>query len=280
MGHEFEDYNDIVQVRGWAEVPELPNEDEGSKVISENVETPPRAIKLHANQQERTPEGQHVTSLPQSSSFDRQVLSGRREQVTPHSVCLRTEESPNTNVRNSKRRLTDYIDDGSDKKRLVLSPVREENLESKIEPEFRGARRLFSPCRSAVGTTTQVTADIESSPTLNLPNYVLDGTSPHHRCSPNSRLKENVDWLTKLRKERSVCGERSPTSPNCNITPKRKTTRSRSHEFSKGVSPKGNSETLLKFFRVSGKPSGETWNCSSSQRGSSPVISTVETDNL
>ncbi|KAK3923285.1 Protein lethal(2)denticleless [Frankliniella fusca] len=42
-----------------------------------------------------------------------------------------------------------------------------------------------------------------NSPTLNLPNYVLDGTSPHHRCSPARHHKENVDWLTRLRRERN-----------------------------------------------------------------------------
>ncbi|KAE8740485.1 hypothetical protein FOCC_FOCC013990 [Frankliniella occidentalis] len=47
-----------------------------------------------------------------------------------------------------------------------------------------------------------------SSPTLNLPNYVLDGTSPHHRCSPARHHKENVDWLTRLRRERNSTDKR------------------------------------------------------------------------
>ena len=55
-----------------------------------------------------------------------------------------------------------------------------------------------------------------SSPTLNLPNYVLDGTSPHHKCSPVHHHKENVDWLTRLRRERNST-EKKPDadkSPN------------------------------------------------------------------
>lgn len=51
-----------------------------------------------------------------------------------------------------------------------------------------------------------------NSPTLNLPNYVLDGTSPHHRCSPGRHHKENVDWLTRLRRERNSTDKKEPES--------------------------------------------------------------------
>ncbi|XP_059614005.1 protein lethal(2)denticleless [Phlebotomus argentipes] len=41
------------------------------------------------------------------------------------------------------------------------------------------------------------------SPTSNLPNYVMDGEAPHLRItSPKRKLKENVDWLTKIRKQK------------------------------------------------------------------------------
>lgn len=41
------------------------------------------------------------------------------------------------------------------------------------------------------------------SPTSNLPNYVLDGEAPHLRVhSPKRKHKENVDWLTKFRKQK------------------------------------------------------------------------------
>lgn len=42
-----------------------------------------------------------------------------------------------------------------------------------------------------------------SSPTSNLPNYVLSGEAPHLPIvSPKRKLKENIDWLTKIRKQR------------------------------------------------------------------------------
>lgn len=41
------------------------------------------------------------------------------------------------------------------------------------------------------------------SPTSNLPNYVIDGDAPHLKLqSPKRKLKENVDWLTKIRKQK------------------------------------------------------------------------------
>lgn len=41
------------------------------------------------------------------------------------------------------------------------------------------------------------------SPTSNLPNYVIDGDAPHLKLqSPKRKLKENIDWLTKIRKQK------------------------------------------------------------------------------
>ncbi|PSN39890.1 Protein lethal(2)denticleless [Blattella germanica] len=276
VGLEFEGENDAVELRGWAKIPTINPElaittKEAIKMTNVTVETTPRAIKLRVSRQEGTPES-IGSNTPPSGSVQPVCRDCKGKDQTPCSVCqLQNGNSRKKNMRGSKRRLTDYMDEGSDIKRPVLSPVREENQESKVITESRGPRRLFSPHKSP-SRVSQLPVESASSPTLNLPNYVLDGSSPHHHCSPNNRLKENVDWLTKLRKERTT-GERS-TSPS--VTPKRRLTRSRSHDLGKGSSPKGNPDTLLRFFRVSGKPSGETWNCSTSQTESSPVVPTVE----
>lgn len=77
------------------------------------------------------------------------------------------------------------------------------------------------------------------SPTSNLPNFVIDGEAPHLRVSsPKRKLKENVDWLTKIRKQKQLGGnlnEKSQfptgiapdessttTTPNTGKTPKRR----------------------------------------------------------
>ena len=80
------------------------------------------------------------------------------------------------------------------------------------------------------------------SPTSGLPNFVIDGTAPHLANSPQ-KLKENVDWLTKIRKRKtaelkinSKLTEDSP-SPKNRKTPTSRTKRSRSREIRK--TPKG-----------------------------------------
>lgn len=41
------------------------------------------------------------------------------------------------------------------------------------------------------------------SPTSNLPNFVVNGEAPHLPVqSPKRKMKENVDWLTKIRKQK------------------------------------------------------------------------------
>ena len=48
------------------------------------------------------------------------------------------------------------------------------------------------------------------SPTSNLPNYVLDGEAPHLGImSPKRKLKDKVDWLTKIRKQKLMSSCRS-----------------------------------------------------------------------
>ncbi|KAJ9590716.1 hypothetical protein L9F63_016232 [Diploptera punctata] len=269
VGLDFEGDNAAVDVRGWAEVPEVTNR----KMMIEDIETTPRAMKQHISRQERTPDSQYSTNTSSDEARCRNCTG--REHVTPCSACLSQSmgESPKSSIRTSKRRLSDFMGGRIEANRVVLSPVREENQETATVSEVGGTCRHCSPSKSSDANST-----VDSSPTLNLPNYVLDGTSPHHRCSSNNRLKENVDWLTRYRKEKSASGDRVVSSPNSQVIPKRRLTRSRSHDYAKGTSPKGNSETLLRFFHIAGKASSETWNCST-QGTSSSIVPTSETDN-
>lgn len=105
----------------------------------------------------------------------------------------------------------------------ILSPI-QENCESSAKRvclEIRGARRLFSPStegsprlRSNQGYETDESDNYPStstgrgrietpfSPTLNLPNFVIDGTAPHLSEISPQKSKENVDWLTRICKEK------------------------------------------------------------------------------
>lgn len=105
----------------------------------------------------------------------------------------------------------------------------------------KGARRLFDPDAGGSESETLSPASETFSPTSNLPNYVMDGTSPHHVCSRNHQ-KENQNWLLKLQQV-------TPTSnTNRNRSGKKRRTNQSSAQKKKRVS--GN---LLQFFAVKSK---------------------------
>ncbi|XP_063974719.1 protein lethal(2)denticleless [Diachasmimorpha longicaudata] len=134
----------------------------------------------------------------------------------------------------------------------ILSPI-EENMEPSSKRgcvENRSARRLFSPSNSRDAEAGCSSDKTPFSPTLNLPNFVIDGTAPHLVQMSPQKCKENVDWLTKIRKERfeqkSNSDERVQ-SPVALVTPGRRGIRSKSAEPRR---VKGPSVSLLNFFRV------------------------------
>lgn len=56
------------------------------------------------------------------------------------------------------------------------------------------------PCTPSTSNRVALRFD---SPTSNMPNFVLNGEAPHLPIvSPKRKLKENIDWLTKIRKQK------------------------------------------------------------------------------
>lgn len=81
-------------------------------------------------------------------------------------------------------------DDG----KILLSPLNERNQLSHYRLD-----EIRTPSSSNRPTCSQSLF----SPTSNLPNYVIDGDAPHLKLqSPKRKLKENIDWLTKIRKQK------------------------------------------------------------------------------
>ncbi|XP_073846875.1 WD40 domain-containing protein denticleless [Musca autumnalis] len=72
-----------------------------------------------------------------------------------------------------------------------------------------------STSQQATINSTQTSSSVSSliySPTSNLPNYVLDGEAPHLGImSPKRKIKEKVDWLTKMRKQKLLSSCRGTT---------------------------------------------------------------------
>ncbi|XP_011309380.1 protein lethal(2)denticleless [Fopius arisanus] len=219
--------------------------------------------------------------LEHKSDNDDMEIIGRAEKVDVNSTrqsvlettptvsrrCVRQEHTPSDgtpgpdtdqrirNLSSGKRTRTQMLAGGSwtdPKLKTVLSPI-EENLEpstKRVNLENRSARRLFSPSSSRATEAGPSFDTTLFSPTLNLPNFVIDGTAPHLVQMSPQKCKENVDWLTKIRKERfeqRSKPEDKVQSPVAQLTPARRSTRSKSAEPRR---VKGPSVSLLNFFRL------------------------------
>ncbi|XP_049835456.1 protein lethal(2)denticleless [Schistocerca gregaria] len=271
VGNEYEEYNE-VEIRGWAEdivspglVPRQKLRGVAEKIVgptfqqAQNIvatlETTPRSHKKYIFNHQRTP----VVSDMQTPELEECKSCNSGKLVTPCSKCLSAKDRT-TSVRERhslKRRLEDMMEDedsqgSTNKKRSVLSPIKENNGEmlERTPSDSRGARRLFSPGEKSIDMKEDNnpsfcnSRSLFSSPTDKLPNYVVDGTSPHHFCNRSPLQKENIDWLTKLQKEKPCVLKAAVVSSH--YTPKR---RKRSGSGADG--------SILKFFRVSGKANSE-----------------------
>ncbi|XP_025265916.1 protein lethal(2)denticleless isoform X1 [Camponotus floridanus] len=158
------------------------------------------------------------------------------------------------------------------KHKCILSPIHEnhEIIAKRAHMDNRGMRRLFSSSNETTATSSRdydsdepstsqyINKNEETpfSPTLNLPNFVIDGTAPHLLEISPQKYKENVDWLTKIRKERYE-QSKTPESTSCNsktqMTPSaRRSKRSQSTEPQKVTKPT-KSVSLLDFFKIMSK---------------------------
>lgn len=158
----------------------------------------------------------------------------RIDHISNSKVTPTSEESLNRRCHmskiTSKRKLADmpnFIEEENKNKKLfsdrVLSPIKENKQAEKKQTDVKGVdaigeynekfNNLINECNSDSDEEIKTIPEF-SSPTMNLPNYVKDGSSPYlHRC-PKNHQKENVNWLTKLLKE-------NPKHPK-NVTPENK----------------------------------------------------------
>nr|CAD7605570.1 unnamed protein product [Timema genevievae] len=92
----------------------------------------------------------------------------------------------------------------------VCDHTMNENRCKKQKLQMRGSVQLYTPPKTLPATSSDGFKDFSSylyprgedvlSPTSNLPNFVRNKSSTLHTCSRALHQKENVDWLTKLRK--------------------------------------------------------------------------------
>lgn len=170
--------------------------------------------------------------------------------------------------------------------KILLSPLserRNRNLMSPEMPSSSGQQR----CSTSIDHSTIF------SPTLNLPNYAINGEAPHLIAqSPKRKLKENVksDWLTTMRKQKlmnssssnrqmnvklndlsqsnqdhpdeSMMSPRSVKSsdhsPRVYPVPKRRTSRCGSNDSIAPRTPTSRRNSILNFFSVMQSPNQST----------------------
>lgn len=193
----------------------------------------------------------------------------------PEDSASNCDSSQENHPRNSQKRSYAEMTGEADTHKAVLSPIQEnsESSSKRVHTEIRGARRLFSPesnraarsqesdIEEAGPSTSRQSESPEShfSPTSNLPNFVIDGTAPHLNESSPRKSKENVDWLTKIRKEKmgqkkteqktKGSAEKVVNSPKTQVTPARRSSRSKSIE-TRSKTPKSPAGPLLNFFKT------------------------------
>ncbi|EFN76938.1 protein lethal(2)denticleless isoform X2 [Harpegnathos saltator] len=254
VGYEHKTENEEIEVRGRAQLVTDEN------VYMGGIRTPSTTTRLC----DRTPGSDNGSPAIPGPSND--------EHDAGHCV-----EHPNTPIANTLKRSYSQMvarARSEGKLNLVLSPIGENSDEAaakRMRTECRSARRLLFSTgdKSASGSSKNHDSDeshasesasvsdrnVETlcSPTVNLPNFVIDGTAPHLLQISPQKQKENVDWLTKIRKERyeQKVGKFTlgkPSSPKGQTTPARRTTRSRSHDPQKAS--KTTVFSLLDFFKA------------------------------
>ncbi|KAK9303963.1 hypothetical protein QLX08_004539 [Tetragonisca angustula] len=259
VGYEHKLDNEEIQIRGRAEA--IFNRNPLDNLKLETTPTTRRWITL----QEHTP-GSDITpnATPGPSSSD--VYNQMEDNQDQCNVSIAMKKS-------YFQMMNGSWSDG--KFKSVLSPI-QENLTSdrvakRIHLENRGARRLFSPCNNnnlslnrgyesdepstSSSSRENKNNEIHFSPTLNLPNFVIDGTAPHLLQLSPEKYKENVDWLTRIRREkyekvRKAMSEKSASPISCTMSAKR----SRSTEPQRvSKMPRNSPLSLLNFFKVTGK---------------------------
>lgn len=181
-------------------------------------------------------------------------------EKTPHSQKKRIKACEKCNC---------SISNGLHCENCTVNSSKRKNLEGLFNENKRlltdkGPRRLFNPISSNLPNESETLADtLEAlsfsksaeispnhaySPTVNMPNFAIDGCAPHLRFSPLKR--QDKDWLTKLRVERclikemqELAGPSPPKLPKYDSSP-RSRTKTQKNRCSSPQSP------LLKFFKV------------------------------
>lgn len=226
-------------------------------------------------------------------------VSSKRKNVFDlqrENKITRTEFGPrrlfaNTNC-SSQSSATNTLDHSLATSELDDSPTKKRKLSKNTTVEINNSSIASNVCNSDSLDTNYLTDDVDYepqkklvkveisskssktllSPTVNLPNYIIDGTAPHLHFSPPK--KKSQDWLTQLRTEKLLRQEMiertigdTPKLIRLDCSPK-----------GKRYAPKS---PLLRYFRVtnSTQKCDGVVNCSKHNRSNFLSLGIKENDN-
>lgn len=250
IGPEKIDSDDKLNYRGQAEYCEK-YKNLHVRDRLQALEHTPRSLRRLVERNEKTPTTVEKLSLKRpfsDVSSDPETDSGS-DQKRPHYELSRGRRlfSPSTsqgfrNVSHEPRSLTSIIeeetekvvcpvlashpDDSSNQENPPLQPVSCTSISSNsnkvVSPLSERTVFNLNPTENSLliqrqtlieSTSLASTSSILFSPTSNLPNYVIDGEAPHLQImSPKRKIKEKVDWLTKIRKQKLMSSRRPATT--------------------------------------------------------------------
>lgn len=178
-------------------------------------------------------------------------------ETTPHSLKRRAKACEKCNCVILNGANCENCSGGGSTKRKNLEALFNEN--KRVQTEKNGPRRLFTQINENNTTEETKTEEISPnhaySPTVNLPNFAIDGVAPHLNYSPQKRRDQ--DWLTKLRIEKSLiremqqlAGPSPPKIPRVEFSPRSSVRSSAAASASGAGGCKSPQSPLLKFFKV------------------------------
>lgn len=210
IGPESIDADELLAYRGRPEAVMTGAEQQCSKKYRmKHLECTPRSIRRLIEENEKTPTTAEKVSNKRTFS-EMSKADGTLNHEEDDEEDGNFIKRPNVETRG--RRLFSPITSTSSSKALatILEEMNYDPQHSITNNSTTPIRnRLVSPLtekinyRYSPNLPSTSSGAVYSSPTSNLPNYVLDGEAPHLRItSPKRKLKENVDWLTKIRKQK------------------------------------------------------------------------------
>ncbi|XP_065088153.1 protein lethal(2)denticleless [Ochlerotatus camptorhynchus] len=231
VGPEEIDEDTKVQYRGHAEYCDSYRK-ESAKVRLKALEFTPRSIRRLVEENEKTP-NTIEKKLPLKRTFSEMNIDDLEDPSTSYVEIKRPNIetrgrrlfSPANNNCKSSGFAALEIAASSSSSRSLHTVLEESEDQSPSycskSPLTISDLNLKSPELSVEPSCSKLPNGL-SSPTINLPNFVLDGEAPHLvNVSSNAnkrKLKENVDWLTKIRKQKLLQAAKSTESSSTNGT--------------------------------------------------------------